>query len=322
MAELEAEAMTEADEAADSLRPAGARRNIWPWVLLGVLASFTLGLLGSPWLETNVRSHLPQPAIPGAATRAEPNLDALERRLRRLEAAQSAGAAPAGTEPGANPDLAARLEALEARIATQREAEAGFLVSLQQLAADLQQARQAIDAGDAQVRDLFLLSLVRRMVVAGRPLDPVLPLLLDRFRTRDAAAIETLAAWSHEPQTRETLGSRLPGLEAAGAGASGGWWQRLKAGVGGLVRVHDPSAPDRLSAADGLAAAETALRRNDLGLAIRHVEELPSSSVTRQWMHDARLLADAEMALERLDALALSAAIAAVGRAPAATAGG
>ncbi len=309
---------------ANPARP--ARRNIWPWVLLGVLASFTIGVLGSPWLESTIRGHLPLSApIPAQtaedsrfdAPDAPDTLDALDARLRRLETA------PAAAIPGGEAELLARLEALEARAQSEGEAEAGVLANLQQLAAELQRARQAIDAGDAQVRDLFLLSLVRRMMAAGRPLDAVEPLLLERFRGRDAAAIEALAAWSRAPQTRETLAGRLPGLEegdANEAGADGNWWQRLKAGLGRLVRVHDASGPEGLAPAERLAAAEVALRRNDLDLAIRRVEELPRSAMARQWARDARLLATAERALDRLDTAVLTAALATIARETAATA--
>lgn len=309
MTDQEAEPFPDTDQ--PNLSSGGTRRRIWPFLLLLALVSFTLGLLGNPWFEAKIRGYMPQPPLETAQQSADPRVEALAERLHQLESGQAVAEGLA-----ADPNLAARLEALEVRARTQDQAEASFMAGLQQLGADLDRAKQTIETGDARLRDLFVLSLARRMIDAGRPLDPILPILQARFGEQDAAATDTLAAWSREPQTRSTLAGRLPELDAteakAAAAQAAGWWDRIKTSFGKMVRVYDPSSPTGLSVADRLGAAEMALRQQDLGLAITRAEEMPQSDAVRQWVHDARLLVDAEGAMDRLDTLALAAAIRAV----------
>lgn len=287
------------------------RRNIWPWLIAGLLASFTIGILGSPWIEAEVRSQLPE-AVQPAATAHRAELQALEARIARLESrpAPKAGAAAP----------AERIAALEAATAARQSADSQLSTQLQALATDLDRVSDQATAGDERIRDLFLLTVMRRMVEAGRPLTQIEDTVSARFRPRDSAAVEALAAWSREPQTRRTLAARLPELGEAGAQAdeqaAGGWWERLKASLSSLITVQKPAGEQAPGSLEVVRAAYAALREDDLERAISEMASGPQSAATGQWVRDARLLLGAEVALDRLDSLALAATIPAVEPAP------
>jgi hypothetical protein len=291
--------------------PQQARRNVWPWVTAGVLASFVIGLLGSPWLEGHVRSRLPAAVQPPVSSVKTPEVQALEARLAKLE---TRPVAPVVAQPSSiDAPVADRLAALEAAAAARQTSESELAAQIQVLSTDLARLGDQALSRDDRIRDLFLLTVVRRMVESGRPLTAIEENVAARFRARDGAAVDALAAWSREPQTRRTLAARLPDLGRAGAeadaAAAGGWWARLKAGLSSLVTVRDPAGegtPDRVEAVEAAAAA---LRDDDLELAVSELASGPQSAATRQWERDARLLLAAEVALDRLDGLALTAAI-------------
>lgn len=293
--------------------PRQPRRNIWPWLISALLASFIIGLLGSPWIEAEVRQHLPEAVRPQASPAQTAELLALEGRLARLE---SRPELPEALPAGAVAPPADRIAALEAAAAERQKTDAELSAQLQALAADLDRVSDRALAGDERVRDLFLLGVMRRMVTSGRPLTPVEEIVAARFRTLDGAAVDALAAWSREPQTRRTLAARLPELGRAGAQAdvqaAGNWWDRLKAGLSTLVTVRKPAGEQAPGSVEVVQAAAAALRNDDLELAISEIASGPQSTATRQWERDARLLLAAELALDRLDGLALTAAIPAV----------
>ncbi len=291
------------------VRPAPQpRRNIWPWLIAGLLASFSIGILGSPWIEAEVRSKLPEAVQPPKPVAQTAEMQALEVRMARIESQPATKAGDLAT--------AERIAALEAATAARQEADAQLSTQLQALASDLDRLSDQATAGDERIRDLFLLMVMRRMVEAGRPLTAIEETVSARFRARDGAAVDALGAWSREPQTRRTLAARLPDLGKAGAQAdaqaAGNWWERLKAGFSGLITVRRPAGEQAPGSLEVVRAAFAALRDGDLELAISEMASGPQSPATRQWLRDARLLLDAEAALNRLDSLALAAAIPAV----------
>lgn len=283
-------------------RPVQSRRRIWPWVTAALLFAFILGLLGSPWLEHQVRSRLPG-ALPDQIAAESARIDALEQRLAGLESAPSV---PAPSQLPAPID--ARLGALESHATAYESTEGELLARVDALAAQVEQTSGAVAKGDAQLRDLFLLAVTRRMFEAGRPLGPSGTLLSNRYKAEDAAAVEALQAWSAAPQSRESLAARLRLLSATAdeTANAGNLWDRIKAGLSRLATVRDDSAaPD---SAGALAAAQRAIADDDIGLAVAALGRAPMNAAARQWVADANLLAQGETALLRLENRALQTA--------------
>ena len=290
-------------------------RQIWPWVISGLLFAFALGLVGSPLFEREVRSTLPATLRAAPAPATDPRVDGLVDRVERLEAREMRPAAVPQV-PGDAAALGLRLQAIESRAVAAETNDANMLARLDALAAEVARTRNAAAQTDARTRDLFLLSVARRMVEAGRPLTPIEGAIADRFRTGDSAAVEALAAWSAAPQTRRTLAARLEMVEVAAPAAPGSWWDRLKARLSGLVTVRgrEPATADKGAL---LAQARAAMASGDLGLAVSALGEGDWPPPVQQWVADARILMAAEEALGRLETNALETGIGAL-QAPAA----
>lgn len=294
--------------------PEPSRRRIWPWILGALLAAFVAGIAGSPWLREGLGRYVPALAEEAAAPAADGRVEGLELRLAQLEGGRGGKA----EQPPEQQPAAGRIAALEAQAATRRVEKSDILGQLQRLETEIGRTRALAENPDLGARDLFLLAVSRRMVEAGRPLGPVAPLLQARFQASDGRAVEALLAWSGEPQTRRTLAARMPELARsdvpAGKPAATGWWEQLKAGFSGLVKVHPPEDAARNERAGAVTAASVALAQGDLGQAIAGVEKLRPTAATSRWLHEARQLRDAEAALDTLDGLVLSQAIATLTR--------
>ncbi len=291
------------------------RRHIWPWVILGVVLSFTLGVIGSPWLETRVRSYLPQGSSQTWLQVRDSRVEGLRLRIEELEAKQRDVSAveealAAQMSAGSAPALAARVDALEATVEARQVGTRNVDSTLHQLEGEIRQLRDQAGGGDARMQDLFLLSVLRRIVESGRPLGDMEAILNARFRSRDASAVEALLTWSNQPQSRQTLAARITRLRETmpprpEQAVRQGWWVQLKMGLGGLVRAHDPTQPDDVLDRDNFRLARTALHNGDLGYAIARLEKEQRSADVRQWLADARVLQAAELALDRLDSISL-----------------
>ena len=283
----------DADSAAQAITAAQRKRNIWPWLLLAVMTAFTLGMTGSPWLQTRVRSWFPANPATSAPDPVAKEADGIESRLAMLEQEL---ARQKQRKPAIPP--AAAIVAADADASAQ----------VQQLAVELHGLRALMESGDAQVRDMFLLSVARRMVERGRPLAEIEQPLQDRFGGADGAAMDALRAWSREPQSIPTLAARLPGLlhAAPDAQPAGTWWERLTTALNGLVRKQEPLSAGSPERREALVSAGIAIRQGDLAEAVTMVASLPPTAAAAQWLHEARLLQGALDALDRLDGLALT----------------
>jgi hypothetical protein len=91
--------------------------------------------------------------------------------------------------------------------------------------------------------------------------------------------------------------------------SAGGWWERLKASLSGLVRVKGEEAREAVSPEEVVAETQAALVGGDPLLAAERIERLGTADA-KQWAADARLLQEAKQALDRLEGLAIQAALA------------
>jgi hypothetical protein len=294
-----------AREAAAAAQAPGRPRALWPWALAGLLFVFALGLLGSPVLERELRSQLPPALQAEGSAPADPRVDALIERVSRLEAEGARPAATAAVPKDVNA-LALRLQAVESRAVAAESNDMNLIARLDALAAEVARTSSAVVETDGRTRDLFLLSVARRMLEAGRPLTPIEGVIDTRFRASDAVAVDALAAWSAAPQTKRTLASRLEALAEAPAPAdSDGWWSRLKARLAGLVTVRGEKATVAADNRALMAQARAAMAAGDVGLAVSTLGAGNWPPAVREWIGDARALVAAEEALGRLESDAL-----------------
>jgi type II secretory pathway component PulJ len=275
-------------------------------VIAAVLLAFMLGMIGSPWFESSVRSQLPAALQAERESHLDPRVAELEARIARLEARQLP--ATAG-QPG-EVAMAGRLAALEAAAAALQSADGSMLDQLRQVAAEIERTKGSVSEGDRQLRGLFLVSVARRLVETGRPLGPVESALQASLGTTDPDSVAALSRWSNVPQTRATLLARLGDVEAETRDVPvgpGGWWARLKTRLSGLVRVSNGIEQPAIDP-DAAAAARAALVEGDLPLAVARLERAAPSPARTQWLADARALMAAEAALDRIEAGLLEAA--------------
>jgi len=288
-------------------------RSIWPWIMGALALALLVGMIASPWFERQVRSQMPAALQDEQSVSVDPRVDELVARVARLEAQPGAGvvAVPGAVIPDDMAPIVGRIAALESQAAALQSSDATVAARLEQLAIDLQRASGTAEAGDRQVRDLYLVSVARRMVESGRPLGPVQSALSARFSAQDAAAMDSLERWSMVPQTRASLAARLSTMDEAvvapAAPGTLGFWDRLMARISGLVTVEDGTVAGVVET-DVLAAAGKALASGDVALAVSRLQQAKPSAVRDQWLADARALVAAETALDRLETMLLDSA--------------
>lgn len=317
------EARAVAGEAAPAAarEPRGSGRR-WRAVALLLLVAglVAAAVLLAPRLGERARPEEPVPAPVAPAAVAEPSplaeAEALARRLAALEAELAAirTAPPAGSGAADTAALAARLQALEAEARRIAEAEAATAGRLAALAADMDAAgvtSGAVAAATAEVRDIFLVVSLRRLVERGRPLGAFDPLLRQQFGTREPSAVAAVVAWSGAPVSRAMLAERLDslagsysGAKADGSAQARGFWDRLWQRLSGLVEIRQ--GPETVAAP--LIRARARLAEGDLPAAIAHAAAEPETAALAAWLEDARRLQAAEDALDRLELLVVQSA--------------
>ncbi len=293
---------------------AGARggRSYWPWAIAGLLIAFVIGLLGSPAFERGLRGRLPPELQSEQPVLADPRVDSLADRVAALEAA-AGRPLPVPAVPQDAAGLALRLQSVESRAIAAETNDVNLMARLDALAAEVARTSTAVVQTDVRTRDLFLLAVARRMLEAGRPLAPIEGALQGRFGSGDAAAVEALAVWSSAPQTERTLRDRLVALEALPEPAeTGGWWERLKARLSGLVTVRGEPTEVAADSRALMAQARAAMDIGEVALAVTALEQGSWPPAVQQWVIDAQILLTAEEALGRLETNALETGIGAV----------
>ncbi|MFN7177620.1 MAG: hypothetical protein ACK4MX_12125, partial [Thermaurantiacus sp.] len=185
---------------------------------------------------------------------------------------------------------------------------------LTQRLADLAQAVELANGGGlsasmaVRAHEALLLGVVRRRLDRGTPLGPVEAPLARQFALRDPEAVTALLAWSRAPVGVSTLRVRLSEIAAgpdfAGTETdSGTWGAQVREWIASLVEVR--RAPGEGAVRPTLPVAKEALAERDLARAIAQIERAPAGPRIAAWLADARRLAAAEAALDRLELLVL-----------------
>lgn len=287
----------------------------WAWSLVAVLLAFSFGMIANPWFEREVRDQLPATIVGAGTDPEEQRLATIDSRLAGLETTRDLNA-PAAQNIAV---LAEKLATLDAQAGATREANASLSSRVDQIQSEISRSSGDAMEGDARMRDLYLIGVARRMVESGRPIDRLQKPLNERFHEREPEALVALTNWSRTPQTRRTLSDRLMAMKAESptAATAENFWQQLRDRLSSMVRVRDESVPASKGPAVSLVAARAAMAENDLRLAVSSLSAADKGSEAEIWATDARILMQAEDALDRLDGLALDAAIQGMAQLPA-----
>ena len=212
------------------------RRSVAPWVIAAMLMVFALGLIANPWFESRVRRHLPG-FTSAAATASEAEL-AAERDARLALAAKLA--ALEGRVAAARPPAAAggldttRMTRAETRIDDLVTAQNNVDRKLGGVAADVAALGVRVDAtaataqatlaaatqGADAAQAVLLLGSTRRLLEAGARLGTLEPLLQRQFGARYPQPTAALLALSAAPVTPASLHRDLLALRPALTGTA------------------------------------------------------------------------------------------------------
>ena len=179
-------------------------------------------------------------------------------------------------------------------------------------ASDLAAALSAVGGDGSDLRLLALrlreglvLDMAQRRLERGIPLGELERHLALSHAVRDPEAVVALLAWSRAPVAPADLQPRLAAIAAAPApagtpdGTDAGWLKQVRGWFASLVQVRRASGD--LPAPARLAQASQALAAGDIARAIGLLDGQAHDARLASWMADARRVAAAKAALERLE---------------------
>lgn len=270
------------------------RRNVMPWVLLGMLFVFTAGMIANPWFERSIRTRLPfagPPAVttaavtPPAAPAVSAGVPAMPpgERLARTEARIDASAEQVARDAERIDRLNAEVAALDARLEGEAER--------------TQAASAAAVAAADRAQGMIAILLARQAIESGRRLGSVERVLRASFDARYPEAVASVTALGAAPVTLGLLQRDFARLTAATPDARLDWWQALTSTVRSMV-----SQPGDAAQAPQDAAAK-ALARGDVAAAANHVRRFPPprSAAVTSWLGAADRLLAGQAALNVLE---------------------
>lgn len=279
---------------------AGRRGSSLPWIAaagLGLLA--LIGVAGSGLL----------PSRDGPGPEGDGRRPAAEEPAKDF-AQQLTGIRPPSAESGNGTDPAAAAEPVDQRLARLEQMDEALARQLSELSRTVELANgSGVSAATAvRAHEALLLGVVRRRLDRGMPLGPAEAPLARQFALREPEAVTALLAWARAPVGMSTLRTRLAEIAAgpdfAGAGeVEDGWAVQVRRWFGSLVEVR--RAPGESAARSAIPDAREALAERDLARAITLMERAPAGPRITDWLADARRLAAAEAALDRLEMLVL-----------------
>jgi hypothetical protein len=194
--------------------------------------------------------------------------------------------------PNASPSLnddAARIAALEARLARVESAGPG-----------------TSSAPSARSEGLLLAFAARRALELGLPLGSLEQELEAAFGRTQPHMVAAVVAAARAPVTLAQLQADLPPLaERLSSGGDQGLWTRFTNSMTGLISVR-PSGSAPQDPALLAAQAKSAMASGDIAAALQAVSRLPDRALAADWMASARRYAEGQRALSALEKTALS----------------
>jgi hypothetical protein len=186
-------------------------------------------------------------------------------------------------------DQMVRIAALEARVA---RAEAAVTAGA-----------TASAAPSNRISGLILAFAARRALDRGQALGPVEGELKAQFGTSKPHLVAAVMAAASEPTTLTQIQTEFAALVPSLSSDGGGWWDHLTAGLASLVAVRSASTKPN-DPAQLLDHAQKALAAGQVGEALSDVVNLPNRSAASAWISKARRYAEAQRALDALEASA------------------
>jgi hypothetical protein len=268
------------------------QRRSWRGLLLGLLAAFLLGIgitfllvRGGEWRVSDLFAiNSPQPPV--------------------AQAPLTGNANPVTAASPATPaQVAERVE--------QVEQQAGGIDSrvaaLEQQLSHLQMQSQAAASFAARSENLLIAFASRRALERGQPLGYLADQLRLRFSESHPNAVQTVIGASANPVSLEELLVQLDALDGQlqQVPQEAGLFARIRGEASRLFSVRSASTPSP-EADQRLARARTALANGQVERAIMEVQTLPGSARAADWLMQAQAYADAQRALEVLEAASVA----------------
>lgn len=247
------------------------RRTPVATITIGVLLAFLAGLALMAW----------------GLTRWEPL-----RQLAGLGQAAPAPPAVIASAPTqvATPEMVGRVAELENRLA----------------AIDTRLRTAATTAGRAE--SLLIAFAARRAIDRGVGLGYLEKQLVDRFAATQPQAVSAVISAAQRPVTLGALRAELERLAPSLLQrASRDWWQATRDALSSLIVVQHRDTPSA-DPEERLVRARLLLDAGAVDKAMAEVARLPGASKAAEWLNDARRHAQAQRALDVIEAAALIAA--------------
>jgi hypothetical protein len=208
-----------------------------------------------------------------------------------LTPAPAATLAPAPTAPPSANEDAARIAALESRLA--RVESVG--------------PRGGGGGGtSARSEGLLLAFAARRALELGLPLGSLEQELEATFGTTQQHMVAAVLAAARAPVTLAKLQADLiPLSERLSGSENQSLWTRFTGGLSGLVSVRPSGSPPQ-DPAMLAAQAKTAMKNGDIASALQAISRLPDRALAADWMASARRYVEAQRALSALEKSALA----------------
>lgn len=190
--------------------------------------------------------------------------------------------------PTVSTDLAARLAALEGRVAAV-------------------EANGGSGSGAARAEGLLIAFAARRALDRGLELGYVEGLLNQHFGATQPRAVATVIAASRRPATIEQLRSGLEAARPALAGArpDQSWWDQIRSGLASLFIVRRAETASPVPDIR-VAQAQRYVEAGRVDLALAEIARLPTRDRAADWLAMARRHVEAHRALDLLEAAAIT----------------
>lgn len=181
------------------------------------------------------------------------------------------------------------------------------VAALEQQLSHLQMQSQAAASFAARSENLLIAFASRRALERGQPLGYLADQLRLRFAESHPNAVQTVIAASENPVSLDELLVRLDALDSQlrQVPQEAGLLARITGEASRLFSVRSADSPSP-QADQRLSRARAALANGQVERAIREVAMLPGSSRAADWLMEAQAYADAQRALEVLEAASVA----------------